>query len=404
MHRDPSGPRLRLIKPMALDSALWYPLLFAAVTLPMMTLSRAENGAISGGVSFVYAAIVYLSMSLLSLITLRHRRVFRALLHRDDFMLCCLVISILMQVLISQSFSIFVQMCVLVAAFFSIRATGYSARMLYGLFLSSVALFLFIALAYLLLGPPNGRWLGGMHPNVFGTSCVALVALSLFGSKRWIDIAYCIAVAAALGVSSRYAMTTSTLIYLMFWMFNWRHISSARAMVFCLIIAIGIFSLVFLPSGGFIADALALNDETRGLSSGVSGRDGHWAYFMPQFLERPILGYGFRNRGSYVGAHNGFLDLFLQLGLLGAISFFSFLALRLRQLVLEFINTPRLAVRGRLLTILIALMFGAQLQPQFISFGDPFGILALLCLFASEGMETRWLQSRAKPSFKSPKE
>jgi len=182
-------------------------------------------------------------------------------------------------------------------------------------------------------------------------------------------------------------MVTTTLIYALFSLMNWHAIGRVRIAIVILIAVVAVLSLLLDPENSPIASALELSDSTRGLGSGISGRGQHWSYFLPQFLEEPIAGYGFRSRGSYFGPHNGFLDIILQVGLIGSFLFFAFYALRLKSLIHEALSTPALTERGKLLSIMIGVSVGAQLQPQFFSFGDPFGILAMICLFSIPGLE-----------------
>lgn len=373
--------------PAIFDVATWFPILFAAVSFPMMSLSRTELGKIEGDVNFIFAAAVYLILGALGLFLSRHRKVYRNFFRQSDIFILAIICVVIFQILSKQSILILTQLCVFLIAFFSIRVAGFSSRFSNGLLISSLVLTAFVIFTYVALGPPEDRWLGGIHPNVFGSACVALIALSLFGPRYWIDIAFAISFAAALGVSSRYAMVTGVLIYSLFWALNWRHAGAVRMSVVVLGVLYLIANALFSTSGGIIGEILMLDNPGRGLSSGISGRDEHWIYFLPQFFDRPLLGYGFRNRSAYFGPHNGFLEIFLQIGVVGAIFFFAYWFLRLKDLIKEYLSIPRTELRGRLLVILLGLSFGAQLQPQFFSFGDPFGICAMICLFARNNIE-----------------
>lgn len=80
---------------------------------------------------------------------------------------------------------------------------------------------------------------------------------------------------------------------------------------------------------------LALADITSSLGrdEGLTGRDEIWAELVPLTMERPILGYGFGGfwtssaieKARIASAHNGYLDLILNLGFVGHIFFFMFL-------------------------------------------------------------------------------
>jgi O-antigen ligase len=370
------------IKPAFFDMSLWMPLLLVTVSFPLLGLGRNTAGEISGGVSFVYAAGVYLVLCSFAVIILRHRSILSQLLNANDLILSVFITVAVIQIAVLGEMSIAINLMVFIGA-------GYSIRIEQGLFWGSIALCTFIALAYALKGPPIDRWLGGIHPNVFAAACVGLVALSFFGPRWWTDLALIISLAASNGVSSRYAMLVSILIYCFVWMFNLRQIGKFRLGVLFLLPVGLLLELIIRHDQSILSDVFKLHDASRGLSSGVSGRDGHWKYFLPQFFERPLIGYGFRNRSVYSGAHNGFLDIILQMGLIGSTSFFMFWAFRLQSLFKEALMSPSGAMRGRFFSILLALSIGAQLQPQFINFGDPFGIIVMLCLFCRANLETK---------------
>ncbi|MDF2142041.1 O-antigen ligase family protein [Paenirhodobacter sp. CAU 1674] len=375
------------IRPAIFDTALLLPILFIAVTLPQLALRRNVTGDIAGEVSFVYAASVYVLMAATGLFFFRFRAAARQFLSAKDLPLALFMFHILLQSLVLQSTFVMLQAGIFICAVFVIRSACISSRFRRGLAYSSYALVAFILLAYLLLGPPEHRWLGGIHPNVFGASCVAAFALSLFGPRWWRDFVLVVVLALALAISSRYTMVTCVLIYLSYSAMNWRAIGRLRLTVIAALALLAAFSLAIDPENSPIGLALKLGDSSRGLGSGASGRDQQWVLFLPQLFESPFFGYGFRNRGTYFGAHNGFLDVFLQTGLIGGALFFTYYFLRLGTLFQEALALPPGVERGKLFSILLGISVGAQLQPQLFSFGDPFGITAMICLFSIVPLE-----------------
>lgn len=178
--------------------------------------------------------------------------------------------------------------------------------------------------------------------------------------------------------------------FIMFFIYNTINFSKIGYNRFFFYSAITLFligDVLLNRSNSLIFDILKVSDSGRGLGSGLSGRDDLWFFFLPQFLESPVIGYGFRSRASYIGSHNGFLDIILQQGVIGSFLFFSYLLVFLWRSALDVFNKSRKEYRGAVLSILLGLIFGAQLQPQFFSFGDPFGVLTLVCLFARRGFE-----------------
>lgn len=375
------------VRPKPLDVALWLPLLLASVTLPLLRLSRSASGDITGDFNFATTAAVYVAMSVLAIFYLRRKAIFSRFFQNSDPLVLLFLGVAVLQFIGSGNLSIAVNSAVFLGAALVMRTLGYSYNLRQALFLGSAVLALFILLAYALHGPPAGRWLGGIHPNVFAASCVALVGLSFFGPRWWSDLALFIALAASLGVSSRYAMLVCILLYCLVWSFNIRHMGPLRLLFLIAMPMSLFFDFLIRAEGSVLSNALQLQDAARGLASGISGRDGHWAYFLPQFLEHPLLGYGFRNRAAYIGAHNGFLDICLQMGLIGAAPFFLFWLMRLGRLFKDAAATPKTEFRGRQFALLLGLSLGAQLQPQFINFGDPFGMMVIFCLFSRDNFE-----------------
>lgn len=383
-----NSPRFSLnIKPAIFDTALYLPILFIAVTLPLLTLRRNVSGDIMGEVSFIYAAAVYVLMAMTGFLFFRFRAAARQLVSVKDLPIVFFIFHILLQSLILQSTFVMFQVSVFVFAIFGIRSACISYRLRDGLAYSSYALVGFIALAYLLLGPPDNRWLGGIHPNIFGASCVAAFSLSLFGPPWWRDFTLVVVLAAAVSISSRYAMVTCIMIYLSYSALNWRAIGRIRLTIITALTLFAALSLTFDLEKSIIGGALKLSDSSRGLESGASGRDRHWNLFLPQLLDSPLYGFGFRNRGSYFGAHNGFLDIFLQTGLIGGLLFLTHYFIRIATLFKEALALPQGVERGKLFSILLGISVGALFQPQLFSFGDPFGITAMICLFSIVPLE-----------------
>jgi len=383
MHQaSETKPKYLLIKPAILDAAVWLPVLLLAVTIPSLALRRDQSsGLILGDVNFQYAALIYFMIGLLAIIHLRYRIILLNSITKIDYLLIGFIIFCFFQSIYFQSIHIFFQSSLLGLIFISLRVASFSPR--YEKFLSytSIAIVVFIIYAFMTLGPPVDRWLGGIHPNLLGASLVAAVGLSLFGPKLWRDFVLIIALIAAASVSSRYAFATCLLIYILFNFFNYKSVGIIRLSIIIFFIAIAVIDLAINPYDAILADIFKLNDQARGVGSGVTGRDDHWIMFWPQFNDNPILGYGFRNRQAYFGAHNGFLDLILQSGVIGTSFFIIFYVTRIFLLTYDLFFIEDHGSRGRFLSIILGTFFAAQLQPQLINFGDPMGILTLICLF-----------------------
>jgi hypothetical protein len=248
--------------------------------------------------------------------------------------------------------------------------------------------FLFACTAFAIYGRPENRYVGGIHPNIFSQVTIALMFFSLAGWKRngWISLL--VALFFATEVSSRYAMVSVILMYLIhsFVSGDLQHTTRRNPV---LVIALGtgaIIAFFIFDLTSYIWEALAIDDPLRGLSSGVSGRgENHLAYFLPQLFERPLLGYGFRNKADFISPHNGYLSFVLETGLIVSLIFFTFLAGKLIasiRLVSRLRSTSSEGLResSGVLALLLALLTSSLFQPQLLNMGDLFAFLMMLAL------------------------
>ncbi len=206
---------------------------------------------------------------------------------------------------------------------------------------------LFLSLAFVIALPQYGRmsgihagaWRGiFIHKNPFGQVMVlsSLIFLSLSSRKGrtvWMPrlglavSAFMIIMSAS--SSSLINFVTLILISMVIKIALWPE----RVMipVVCLLGAIGCFTSLFL------VEILELVVGSVGKDLTLTGRSDIWPIVIRQGLERPILGYGYsgfwgdwNSPGAAVwkdygwlapNAHNGFIDLWIQLGFVGAAIF-----------------------------------------------------------------------------------
>lgn len=369
------------------DPAMYLPLIYLCLSFPLFALRRDFTGEVVGEVDFTALLISYIIVAAVSAGMCRYKSVLKNFLSPGDLLLFAFISVILASVFVHESLDPFLQVGLLLVVLLGIRTISMSARFFTGLQMASVLLLVFMLTAIIILGPPVHRRLGGIHPNAFGGIALTCTFLATFGSQRRFEITAAICLSCALLVSSRYSMVGITLLYSVYWLLNIRRAGLLRVS-FAVIATFALAVDFFFSAGyGFIGNALELNNSHRGLSSGLTGRDETWSQMPIQFSSKPLFGYGFRDRASYVGAHNAFLNVILENGLLGSVPFFSFYLYRLISLTREALTTSRTTIRGRYLAGLIAFTFGAMLQPQAINFGDSFGYTMLLLMFSAPGAE-----------------
>jgi len=125
-----------------------------------------------------------------------------------------------------------------------------------------------------------------------------------------------------------------------------------------------------------------LDDKSRGLGTGFTGRVAAWQEALDLFLGNPIFGVGFRMHERYMttlsSAHNGYLSLLAEVGVVGAVPV----------LTLVFLLTARLARRawqGEAMAIVgfsfvMGYLLIAAFERLFLNMGNPTSVLAWLFL------------------------
>lgn len=195
------------------------------------------------------------------------------------------------------------------------------------------------------IDPRGEAWAGiYWHKNTLGRTmalgAIVFLFLALGDRKyRWITLAFCGLSVAILLFSESATSLATFLILLMLWplyrTLRWR---SATAVPFYVMAALG---------GGLVVAWLLVGNleglfGVLGRDSTLSGRTQLWSVVLERILERPWFGYGYGAfwlgwkgesahvllrmlgqgiGGNYGAADNGFLDLWLQLGLGGVVVF-----------------------------------------------------------------------------------
>jgi O-antigen ligase len=244
---------------------------------------------------------------------------------------------------------------------------------------ASVILCLFGITAIAVLGWPERRDIGGiLQPNIFAVPLLTALIFSQFHAGRAGIIVRILCFAMVAVVSSRFALIgciTAVVLYEM----TFDPLSPAKIPALVVALATGIF---FWPQ---IGDVLALDDPTRGLSSGFSGRDDRWQLAFDAISDHPF-GIGFKRSIGEESGHNGYLKTLLEFGVAGG-----GLLIFLIACIVIFAGVDAIKRAGKSrqqrrfdcarFAGLAALLFGAFFQPQVFSLGDTFGISFLLLLF-----------------------
>lgn len=243
---------------------------------------------------------------------------------------------------------------------------------------ASLILCSFGIFAIAVLGWPKDRTVGAIQPNLFAAPLLVAFIFSQFrpGALGLVVRILCLAMIAL--VSSRFALIgciTALVLHEM----TFNPLSPGKLPALLIAIVAGI---VFWPQ---IVEILALDEPTRGFSSGFSGRDVRWNLAMAGISDNP-LGIGFKRALGDEAGHNGYLKLLLEFGIPGGGLIIFFLACSLAVAGMEAGNPAGKTGRQRRFDSarfggLAGLSFGAFFQPQLLSLGDTFAMALLLLLF-----------------------
>jgi O-antigen ligase len=252
--------------------------------------------------------------------------------------------------------------------------------------------------------------IGGMHHNILGGAFVTSLVLLHLGGKLypWLGTAICL-----LGIiasSSRSCLLFAAVFLgavLLMTPWNTRRLVNAIACVLVAVGAISLASALGFGSADKVVDAvLCLNDSHRGLGSGFTGRTTHWSDGWAAFSQSPLIGYGFRTRApnveeqvlpEFINAHSGYVNLLLDVGLVGALPFigvivgmfFSRLG-EVRQRIRAFrdghvfdVQTERFQRLDRVVVAFLgATLLSWIIEPQVFNLGTPQSALLIFILVA----------------------
>jgi hypothetical protein len=374
------------------------PFIFASLAFPMLALTRV-NGVPSGAMDTKFVLIFILFGFTLAIRKHLRSRKHTKLFINTDLVLLPVLLFIYLCAGVRGQMSEFTNLGFLVLVIYYLRISSQGPNFIKALQNSAYVLVAFLIIARIYLGAPEHRMLGGIFPNLFAVYAIAATTFAMFISKRAFDIISAISMIACLMVSARTGMVLIALIYCLFYILNIKRAGAFRIGLLLFSTLGLLMDLIANQGDSLIGTALLFNDSSRGLDSGISGRDGHWVSFVPQLDRHPLIGYGFRNRSAYLGAHNGFLNTILELGVIGASGLFLYMALRYKTSFRFTMLGNGNPMRGHFLIGITAFLIGGLLQPQIINFGDAAGFTMLILIFSI--LPTEALGHKAEPDIQA---
>jgi exopolysaccharide production protein ExoQ len=198
------------------------------------------------------------------------------------------------------------------------------------------------------------RFAGTMHPNSQGTNCAFLFLASLFllvHAKRWrwlLGLIVCESFILLLLTKSRTSIASTITALLLYWFLTSR-LPQKAALLACVLCALSIgllFSDFTVPSA---QNAISLGRSDADDAT-LSGRIFIWQHSLSYVAERPLEGYGFdafwtpdrlldfasQQGWKIPNAHSSYLDLCLELGLIGGGLYVLTLVFGIRQTVVAY--------------------------------------------------------------------
>lgn len=260
-----------------------------------------------------------------------------------------------------------------------------------GYVLAAYLLFLFAT-----LNIRFGSSVGFIQPNQFAKLGLAVMVLGHCSHGKFRHISTALAISAAVVTTSR-----ASILFLVVFLALY-HLPRGRMNLATT--GIGLCSVALLVAAdqalglGYLAQfgdqVLLLEDPTQGVGTGFSGRDDHWRAGLAAAWENP-LGFGYNTRqgidvggASTINAHQGFLNILLDVGVLG-------LALFIAAVVVLFRSTAPLAwgedsyaVRNSARAFLVGFLGSMLLDPVYLSVTLPLSAL-FLCLLCIGGPSER---------------
>ncbi len=231
------------------------------------------------------------------------------------------------------------------------------------------------------------------HPNHFGLVCFSILG-AVFAWRSWSVrlVVSGLMIAMITAAESRASLVSAIVTMTVFIALELKN----RKAVLTAIVAGGIMCSAVLLSldqlTSAVSSALNLQDQYRGIDSGLSGRVDLWRAGIDIFLEHPLLGIGFRLQNEALpikfqaagAVHNGFLGVLVEVGLLGGIPLFWFMAIGIQKLWRD----SNRAYPGSQLGLSFVLGYLAMtlVDPYLLNLANPASVIAW-CFLISGGVQ-----------------
>ena len=179
-------------------------------------------------------------------------------------------------------------------------------------------------------------------------------------------------------ISSRSALLCLMLVIIFdaYWIKRYGFLNIKRKKIKILMVSIFVILFLALFTENIIS-LFALNDDYRGLGTGMSGRDVRWRAAIESWFLNPLFGIGYGESVSYLGftVDNAYFTILVELGLIGFIFY-----LFLNGYILLLCYRKNLKIE--FVFIFIYLVYGL-FEKRYFSVGNSFSILYVFYIYYS---------------------
>jgi O-antigen ligase len=242
------------------------------------------------------------------------------------------------------------------------------------------------------------------HPNFLGLVAFGILMCALLVSNRLVAGLLIVSnLLVIVATQSRGSLVASLLGLLAYGALRARQLQRHTTLV---VVAVAMVLILFLPwylegVQTSVSSLLFLDDKYRGLGTGFTGRLDAWEEAIGLFRDNPVLGVGFRMHEHYMttlsSAHNGYLSLLAESGLLGTFTWLIVVSLAIGRLLRRALRGDSLAALG--FSFSLGYLFLAAFERFFLNMGNPTSILTwLFLLMPSEGWRSL-ARARVPPAF-----
>lgn len=133
------------------------------------------------------------------------------------------------------------------------------------------------------------------------------------------------------------------------------------------------------------------SDSYRGVGTGFSGRTIVWQEAWQLFLDNPVIGVGYRAQEYFLekdsSAHNGYLGMLAEIGLIGSCAALYFIIVGIRALVGITKQPRRKFIQSLFLGLSVGYLVLAFFERYLINVGNPLSIMFLMAVLRPRRVE-----------------